>query len=99
MKVLLVNVACGTTSTGKICACIAEKYEAEGHEVSVTYSRSEFGGHTTTVNGNADEPTDEDILKVGRDAGLTLETCEEIMEEVKSCVTRMLGKFLTEAEV
>ena len=42
MKVLLVNVACGTTSTGKICAGIAEKYEAEGHEVKVTYSRSEF---------------------------------------------------------
>ena len=42
MRVLLINVACGTTSTGKICSGIAEKYEAEGHEVRVTYSRSEF---------------------------------------------------------
>ena len=64
----------------------------------LTYSRSEFGGHTTTVNGNAAEPTDEDILKVGRDAGLPLETCEDIMEEVRSCVQRMLGKFLEGGE-
>lgn len=39
MRVLLINEVFGTTSTGKICAQIAEKLEAEGHEVKVAYGR------------------------------------------------------------
>ena len=39
MKVLLINEVFGTTSTGKICAQIAEKMEKEGHEVKVAFGR------------------------------------------------------------
>lgn len=39
MRVLLINEVLGTTSTGKICAQIAEKMEADGHEVKVAYGR------------------------------------------------------------
>ena len=60
----------------------------------LTYSRSEFGGHTTTVNGNAEDPSDEDILKVGCEAGMSEEECLDIMEEVKAGVERNLGEFL-----
>lgn len=42
MKVLLINAVCGTGSTGKICAEIARKYEAEGHEVKIAYGRHAF---------------------------------------------------------
>lgn len=39
MRVLLINEVFGTTSTGKICAQIAEQMEAEGHEVKVAFGR------------------------------------------------------------
>ena len=42
MKVLLINAECGTGSTGKISAAIAEQYEKEGHEVKIAYGRKAF---------------------------------------------------------
>ena len=39
MKILLINEVLGTTSTGKICAQIAEQLEAAGNEVKVAYGR------------------------------------------------------------
>lgn len=42
MKVLLINAVCGTGSTGKICAEIAQKYESEGHEVKIAYGRHSY---------------------------------------------------------
>lgn len=39
MKILLINEVFGTTSTGKICAQIAEEMEAKGNEVRVAYGR------------------------------------------------------------
>ena len=39
MKVLFINAVCGTGSTGKICADLAKKYEAEGHGVKIAYGR------------------------------------------------------------
>lgn len=39
MRVLLINEVFGTTSTGKICAQIAEEMDAEGHEVKVAFGR------------------------------------------------------------
>lgn len=42
MRVLIINEVCGYTSTGKICAQIAENYEAEGHTVKIAYGRSPY---------------------------------------------------------
>ncbi len=42
MKVLLINSECGTGSTGKICAEIAEEYSKAGHEVKIAYGRRAF---------------------------------------------------------
>lgn len=42
MRVLLINSECGTGSTGKISAAIAEQYESEGHEVKIAYGRRAF---------------------------------------------------------
>lgn len=39
MRILLINVVCGIRSTGKICAEIAQKYEAEGHVVKIAYGQ------------------------------------------------------------
>lgn len=42
MRVLLINAECGTGSTGKISAAIAEQYERDGHEVKIAYGRCAF---------------------------------------------------------
>ena len=42
MKILLINAVCGTGSTGKICAELAEKYEKDGHEVKIAYGRHAY---------------------------------------------------------
>lgn len=39
MRILIINEVCGHTSTGRICAEIAQKYEAEGHTVKIAYGR------------------------------------------------------------
>jgi len=42
MKVLLINAVCGTGSTGRICAELAEEYERGGHVVKIAYGRDGF---------------------------------------------------------
>lgn len=42
MKVLFINAVCGTGSTGKICAELAEKYEKDGCEVKIAYGRHAY---------------------------------------------------------
>lgn len=42
MKVLFINSVCGIGSTGKICARLAEEFEAKGHEVKIAYGRDEY---------------------------------------------------------
>ena len=39
MKVLMINVCCGTGSTGRICTDLAIGLEREGHEVKIAYGR------------------------------------------------------------
>ena len=39
MKILLINEVCGVTSTGSICAELAEYLMSEGHQVRVLYGR------------------------------------------------------------
>ena len=40
MNVLFINQVCGTGSTGKITAELAEKYEREGHTVKIAFGRN-----------------------------------------------------------
>lgn len=41
MRVLIINVVCGISSTGRICTDIAKDYERQGHEVKIAYGRGE----------------------------------------------------------
>ncbi len=50
----------------------------------LTYSDTYFGEHTTSVNGKGQGISDEDLLKVGTDAGLKQNKCKEIIGEIKS---------------
>ena len=42
MKILLINSICGTGSTGRICADLADRFTAEGHQVRIAYGRDGF---------------------------------------------------------
>lgn len=42
MKVLLINAVCGTGSTGRICAELAQQYERDGHTVKIAYGRDGY---------------------------------------------------------
>ena len=39
MKILMINVACGIGSTGRICTDLAEALESRGHQVKIAYGR------------------------------------------------------------
>ena len=42
MNILFINSICGTGSTGRICADLADRFAAEGHQVRIAYGRDAF---------------------------------------------------------
>lgn len=56
----------------------------------MTYSNTYYGEHTTTVDGNGKNPGKKELLAVGTAAGLHRKRCEEIIEQIRECVDRML---------
>ena len=39
MKILMINVTCGTGSTGRICTDLAEVLSENGHDIKIAYGR------------------------------------------------------------
>lgn len=39
MKIFMINIVCGTGSTGRICTDLAERLEADGHDCLIAYAR------------------------------------------------------------
>ncbi|MDD6142225.1 MAG: type II toxin-antitoxin system HipA family toxin [bacterium] len=48
----------------------------------LTWSTTYFGEHTTTVDGNGQNPGMKELLAVGRAAGMTPKLCRQIAEEI-----------------
>lgn len=42
MRILMINVTCGTGSTGRICTDLATMLESRGHEVKIAYGRDDI---------------------------------------------------------
>lgn len=61
MKVLMINVVCGTRSTGRICTDLASALEAQGHEVKIAYGR-----------GNVPVQFQKYAVRIGRDLDVKL---------------------------
>lgn len=57
MRVLFINSVCGIGSTGRICTDLAQKLEAEGHEVKIAYGR----------NGNVPDKFKKYAVRIGSD--------------------------------
>lgn len=49
----------------------------------LTWSATYFGEHTTTVHGNGKNPGMEELLAVGRAAGMTQKTCRQIATDIR----------------
>ncbi len=73
MKILLINEVCGRTSTGRICAEIAARYEAAGHKVKIAYGRNQV----IVYKGTACE----EILKQYENCGLDVEPGAENLKK------------------
>ncbi len=49
----------------------------------LTWSTTYFGEHTTTVDGNGQNPGMKELLAVGKEAGLRVNRCRQIAEEIR----------------
>ena len=60
----------------------------------LTYSNTYFGEHTTSIDGNGKNITDNQLINVGVKAGIKKEKCLMIIENIKSNVNEMLIEYL-----
>ena len=59
----------------------------------LTYSDTYWGEQTTSVNGKGSNISDKDLIKTGRDAGLSKDFCENCLEEIRER-TAVLESYL-----
>ena len=57
----------------------------------LTWSTTHFGEHTTTVDGNGRNPGMNELIAVGKAAGIPVKTCKAVAEEIRE-KTEMLEK-------
>lgn len=57
----------------------------------LTYSSTYYGEHTTTVEGNGQNPGRKELTAVGMAAGMPKAKCIELAEEIKKCVEKNLA--------
>ncbi len=59
----------------------------------LTYSDTYFGEHTTSVNGKGKDISEDDLIKVGTEAGLSGSLCTDILNTIKRDI-HMLDEYL-----
>lgn len=59
----------------------------------MTYSRTYFGEHTTSVNGKGINITDDDLIKVGEDAGLSPKICNQCINDIRENA-KVLSRYI-----
>ncbi|MBQ3253835.1 MAG: type II toxin-antitoxin system HipA family toxin [Acholeplasmatales bacterium] len=63
----------------------------------LTYSNTFYNEHTTTINGNGKNITENDLIVVGKKAGLSVSLCKEIINEIRESVNKNLSKYIKES--
>lgn len=61
----------------------------------LTYSTTYYGEHTTSVDGNGQDPGETELLTVGVQAGMKKKQCQEIINEIKQQVEEDLKAYAT----
>ena len=59
------------------------------------YSTTYYGEHTTSVDGNGQDPGETELLTVGVQAGMKKKQCQEIINEIKQRVEEDLKAYAT----
>ena len=59
----------------------------------LTWSTAYYGEHSTTVNGNGGNPGMEELLSVGKAAGLPAQLCREIADEIREKTASLEEKY------
>ena len=59
----------------------------------LTWSTTWFGEHTMTVNGNGRDPGIDELIAVGKAAGLSLSVCRKIAEEIREKAVPLEEKY------
>lgn len=59
----------------------------------LTWSSTYYGEHTTTVDGNGRDPGMKELLNVGKKAGLSINRCRDIAEEIKAETVSLEAKY------
>ena len=62
----------------------------------LTYSTTYFGEHTTSVCGKGRDITDEDLISVGVNAGLSKEYCRSTLDDIRRISAADLQAYLSE---
>lgn len=60
----------------------------------LTYSTTYYGEHTTSINGNGRNPSKEDLVKVGVNAGMKKGVCLDIIDTIQMNVFERLHKYI-----
>lgn len=47
------------------------------------------------VDGNGKDPGFKELVRVGVQAGMSKDSCEEIAQNVQKCVQQMLGEYIS----
>lgn len=61
----------------------------------LTYNTTYYGDHTTSVDGNGQDPGETELLTVGVQAGMKKKQCQEIINEIKQRVEEDLKAYAT----
>ena len=59
----------------------------------LTWSTTYFGEHTTTVDGNGRNPGSQELIAVGKKAGIPVRLCREIAEEIRGKTEPLKRKY------
>jgi len=60
----------------------------------LTYSNTYFGDHTTSIDGNGNNPSIKEMTNVGVKAGIKKDKCLDIINEIQNTVSKYLNKYL-----
>jgi serine/threonine-protein kinase HipA len=60
---------------------------------ALTWSTTYFGEHTTTVDGNGRNPGNQELIAVGKKAGIPVRLCKQIAEEIREKTEPLERKY------
>lgn len=60
----------------------------------LTYSNTYYGEHTTSVDGNGKDPGMKELIRVGMQAGMRRDRCEDIAYAIQKSITDMLAEYI-----